>query len=359
MGKTKYCVCDNEIDWDDMIQCDARGGCREWYHFHCESLSPEEVDRNRQYACGGCVREDLATTTYTDLDTEDDAMSDITVLSAGVQTHVPWSDGDGINSGTNDTDVEMSNLEDGIAGDAANELEDPGDGTPASDENVNVFNQDQVMSDSEDAKSEGTSNDPPAHDAASLEKLVDRLGVGFQELTSSDWDADYTPDFGDFLEDLVKRNDQIMLEEGVRLGMKMRDEDWAAVSANKEVILSHLNNHGNVLCRQNNEAVANLIERYQPYQLDEEEEEDDRSAIALNFIFTWNLHEGVLRVEWRCRRMMQDAGESGGETESEESEDPTSTDGEVEEAAGAVEEVGDDVDVEQSSSSGSQSEALE
>lgn len=117
------------------------------------------------------MREDLATTTYTDVEKEDDEMPDITVFSAGVQTHVTWSDdeasnsgGYGVNSGTNDTDVEMSNEGDSIAGDAANEPEIPGDGTPASDEDVNIVNQDHIMSDSEDANSEGTSNDTPVHD---------------------------------------------------------------------------------------------------------------------------------------------------------------------------------------------------
>lgn len=311
MGNSKYCFCNNGVDWDDMIQCDARGGCREWYHFHCESLSPKDVDRISRYACGGCVREGIATTTYADGRNEDDATSDVTLIPTGVQTHITWSDGDGVSSDTKDTDVEMSNEEENTAGDAANEPEIPGDGTPVSDGDANAANQDHIMSDSEDAKSKATSNGPPAHDAEFLKQLASRLGVGFKVLTGSDWDADYTPDFGDFLEDLVKRNDQIMLQEGIKLGMSMRDEDWAAVSANKGAIIKHMNSHGNILRQQNNEAVEKLIERYQRVLPDGEE---DWSAIALNFMFTWNLHEqgSVPRVEWRGRWMMQDAGEGAG-----------------------------------------------
>lgn len=61
--------------------------------------------------------------------------------------------------------------------------------------------------------------------------------------------------------------------------MELREEDWAVVSANKEVIMKHLGRHGNVLRRQNNEAVENLIERYQRVLPNGEE---DWSAIALN-----------------------------------------------------------------------------
>lgn len=364
MSEPKFCFCNYEVDWDDMIQCDARGGCHGWFHFRCEALSLKNVNRINQYACRGCVGEDLATTTYTNRHNEDDATSGVAAIPTGVQTHITWSDGDGASSDTNDTDDEMSDEEENIAGDAVNEPEIAGNGTPASDEDADAANQDHIMSDSEDVKSQGTSNGRPAHDAEFLKQLASRIGVGFKVLTGSDWDDDYMPDFGDFLEDIVQRNDQIMLQEGIELGMSMRDEDWAAVSANKDVIKKHLHNYGNILRRQNDEAVEKLIERYQRALPDGQV---DWSAIALNYIFTWNLdeQESVPRVEWRGRWMMQDAGEgaseggSDGGSGEEEEEHAASVDEEVDEAAETDEEGRDDVHVEHTSGSRSQSESFE
>lgn len=65
--------------------------------------------------------------------------------------------------------------------------------------------------------------------------------------------------------------------------MAIREEDWAVVNTNKDVIVDHLNGHGSVLRRQNNEVVENLIECYQTILPNGKE---DWSAIALNFIFT-------------------------------------------------------------------------
>lgn len=47
-----------------MIKCNAKDGCREWYHYQCEDLGPALVAHIKRYACRGCRRADLATTSY-------------------------------------------------------------------------------------------------------------------------------------------------------------------------------------------------------------------------------------------------------------------------------------------------------
>jgi hypothetical protein len=47
-----------------MIQCDADEGCYGWYHFICEGLTVDKVDRIDQYACKGCTKAGLGETTY-------------------------------------------------------------------------------------------------------------------------------------------------------------------------------------------------------------------------------------------------------------------------------------------------------